>query len=132
MNWAPYSNFTVLAAVRTTKGSFYGGSNVENANFSLSKHAEEAAILQALAGGALHRDDGRTDRRCIDVLYTTTTPCGSCRQFVSEFATEDCVVYVDSETSRDPEAVRLSDLLPDAFGPEHQGIDETGRRQREG
>ncbi len=118
MNWAPYSNFTVLAAVRTVRGTFFGGSNVENANFSLSKHAEEVAILQALASGVLSHDGSR-ERRCIDVLYSTTTPCGGCRQFLWEFATEDCVVYIDTETARDPEPLRLADLLPNAFGPEY-------------
>ena len=129
MNWAPYSGFTVLAAVRTVDGAFFGGSNVENANFSLSKHAEEAAILQALASGALVRHGGRKDRRCIDALYTTTTPCGSCRQFLWEFATEDCVIYVEAGDSADPLMQPLTRLFPSAFGPEQLGIDDAGHRR---
>jgi cytidine deaminase len=122
MNWTPYTRFPVLAAVRTVDGNFFGGSNVENANISLSKHAEETAILAALANGALLEADRSKRRRCIDALYTTAPPCGSCRQFLWEFATDDCVVYIEAHGS-DSGVHLLKDLLPNAFGPEHQGID---------
>jgi cytidine deaminase len=129
MNWSPYTGFTVLAAVRTTEDEYHGGSNVENANLSLSKHAEETAIIRALAAGALG-GAGHRSRRCIDVLYTTSTPCGGCRQFLSEFATEDCVVYVEDI---EPAIHLLGDLLPVAFGPERHGVDEAGsQRPRRG
>ena len=47
------------------------------------------------------------------------TPCGSCRQLLFEFATEECVVYVETE-SGNPAAYRLTHLLPHAFGPADQ------------
>jgi cytidine deaminase len=119
MGWAPYTGAVVLAAVRTTRGEYYGGANVEVANISLSKHAEESAVLAALAAGALTAPDGSKEPRCIEAVYTTMTPCGSCRQLLHEFATEDCVVYVESG-SDDAAAYRLSDLLPHAFGPADQ------------
>jgi cytidine deaminase len=119
MGWAPYTGAVVLAAVRTTRGEYYGGANVEVANISLSKHAEEAAVLAALAAGAMVGPDGSKAPRCIDAVYTTMTPCGSCRQLLFEFATEACVVYVET-ASGDPDAYRLKDLLPHAFGPADQ------------
>jgi cytidine deaminase len=119
MGWSPYTGAVVLAAVRTTRGQYYGGTNVEVANISLSKHAEEAAVMAALAAGAMETPDGSKAPRCIEAVYTTMTPCGSCRQFLLEFATENCVVYIEGR-SGDVVAYRLTDLLPHAFSPADQ------------
>lgn len=119
MNWSPYTGAVVVAAVRTTQGQYVGGSNVEIANISLSKHAEESAVLVALAGGAMVDADGTTSVRCIEAVYTSAAPCGSCRQFLLEFATEECVVYIDDQPG-DPEPTRFRDLLPRPFTPERQ------------
>ena len=125
-NYAPYSKFMVLAAVETASGIF-GGTNVENVNFTLTKHAEEVAILRAMVGGAGPRG------RWIRTLYVTSAPpCGSCRQFAAEFGGPRTVVLIDrlpqtrvrrgsldafGESS--VEAWRLSDLLPGAFKAKH-------------
>lgn len=119
MSWAPYTGAVVLASVRTTHGHYYGGTNVEVANITLSKHAEEAAIMAALAAGALSTPDGGKERRCIDAVYTTASPCGSCRQFILEFATDRCVVHIDGGPPHGG-TFRLLDLLPHAFGPAEQ------------
>jgi len=123
-NYAPYSGFMVLAAVETSEGIF-GGSNVENVNYSLTKHAEEMAALAAILAGA------GPEGAWIRTLYVTSaSPCGSCRQFIAEFAQPQTVVLIDrikqdqvrsasltdlSDTSI--EAWRLGDLLPAAFEP---------------
>jgi cytidine deaminase len=119
MSWAPYTGAVVLAAVRTTRGEYYGGTNVEVANITLSKHAEETAIMAALAAGALTSSAGVRERRCIEAVYTTATPCGSCRQFILEFATDDCVVHIE-DGSPSAGTCRLADLLPHPFGPAEQ------------
>lgn len=121
-NYAPYSNFMVLAAVETSLGMF-GGSNIENVNYTLTKHAEEMAIVAAIHGGA------GPDGAWVKTLYATSaSPCGSCRQFTAEFANPETVVLIDrldQETVRNAslpdldeeriEAWRLGDLLPAAF-----------------
>lgn len=121
-NHSPYSGFTVLAAVAASRG-VHGGTNVENVNFTLTKHAEEVAILSALLAGADPSESG------IRVLYVTgASPCGSCRQFLAEFAGPDTVVLVDrvpqdvvrnadlvSLDADSIEAWRLGDLLPAVF-----------------
>ena len=61
-------------------------------------------------------------------MYTTATPCGSCRQFLLEFATDDCVVYID-DGGGDVATHRFADLLPVAFGPEQQ-LAAGGRNQQ--
>lgn len=119
MNWSPYTRFAVYAAVLTSDGRTFAGSNVENANISLSRHAEEVAILNAIAQGALPPGDGLERRRFVRAVYTSAPPCGSCRQIIHEFATEDCVVYVDEEGA-EPRRVPLAELFPDPFGPPHQ------------
>jgi cytidine deaminase len=121
MNWSPYTGAVVTAAVYTTSGLFHGGSNVEVANISLSKHAEEAAVMAALATGALHHGDSGAERQFITAVYTTAPPCGSCRQFLYEFATDDCVVYID-DGPEPPTTMALTDLMPRPFGPEEQSV----------
>jgi cytidine deaminase len=129
MNWAPYTGAVVFAAVRTTRGEYYGGANVEVANISLSKHAEETAIIAALASGALLSPRERATPHCIEAVYTTATPCGSCRQFLLEFASDDCLVYIDDGSSK-AGTYRLTELLPLAFGPAEQ-LAAGGRGRRE-
>jgi cytidine deaminase len=124
-NYSPYSNFMVLAAVETEHGMF-GGSNIENVNFTLTKHAEEMAIVAAILGGA------GPEGAWVKTLYATSaSPCGSCRQFTAEFANPEAVVLIDridQETVRNAslpelndehvEAWRLGELLPAAFESE--------------
>lgn len=123
-NYARYSDFMVLAAVETPLGIF-GGSNVENVNYTLTKHAEEVAILAAILAGA------GPEGAWIKTLYVTSaSPCGSCRQFTAEFAHPETVVLIDrigqEEVRRASlptlgdasiEAWLLGDLLPAAFEP---------------
>src|SRR5882757_296597 len=74
-NYSPYSEFMVLAAVETSDGAVFGGSNVENVNYSLTKHAEELAVLAAILGGA-----GPGGEWLKTLYVTSASPCGSCRQ----------------------------------------------------
>jgi cytidine deaminase len=124
-NYARYSNFMVLAAVETTGGEVFGGTNVENVNYTLTKHAEEVAILAAIHAGA------GPQGAWIKTLYVTgASPCGSCRQFTAEFAAAETVVLIDRISQseiRDAslpdlddgsiEAWRLGELFPAAFEP---------------
>ena len=106
-----YSGFRVLAAVERSDGLVYGGANVEVVNFSLTKHAEEAAVMAAIAAGALTLGD-----RWLKTVYVQgALPCGSCRQFLWEWSAENAVCLVDHETRVDE--YRLGDLLPYAFDP---------------
>lgn len=112
----------VLAAVETRKGVF-GGTNVENVNYTLTKHAEELAVLAAMLGGAGPRG------AWIETLYVTSAPpCGSCRQFIAEFGGPNTIVLVERMSQarvrraslhllgeEDVEAWLLTELLPDAF-----------------
>lgn len=118
--YAPYSNFHVGAALAFDDGAVITGANVENASYGLSLCAETAAAARAM-------NEGRRGG-LVAVAVTggagkgTVTPCGRCRQVLSELAQvggTDPVVWCDGG-----EAVieaRLSELLPHAFGPASLG-----------
>jgi cytidine deaminase len=112
--YAPYSRFAVGAAVLTTEGKIHSGANVENASYGLSICAERNAIFQAVADGA------RSIRAL--VVYTPTpkptSPCGACRQVLMEFGASALVVCCSRSPGEERRYV-ASDLLPDAFGPDH-------------
>jgi cytidine deaminase len=106
-----YSGFEVVAAVERIDGRIYGGANVEIVNLSLTKHAEEAAAMAAIADGALQLGD-----KWLSAVFTRgAPPCGSCRQFLWEWAMPDAVCLI--EEAGVVSQVRLSDLLPVPFEP---------------
>ncbi|MBU0956351.1 MAG: cytidine deaminase [Spirochaetes bacterium] len=84
--YAPYSNFRVGAALLCEDGSVVTGANIENRSFGLTICAERSAIVAALA-------QGKTKFKalviaCPDAAYPVS-PCGACRQVISEFVTPD-------------------------------------------
>ncbi|MDF8333025.1 cytidine deaminase [Novosphingobium cyanobacteriorum] len=121
--YAPYSRFTVGAALLFRDGAMVTGANVENASYGLSLCAETVAaslamnqgrrgglIAVAVAGGMVHTEG------------LPVTPCGRCRQVLFELAslghTDPLVIGLGAfETVEMP----LSALLPHAFGPGHVG-----------
>lgn len=107
--YAPYSGFTVGAALLTQNGEVFGGTNVENASYGLSICAERSAIVSAISAG--HRNF-----RAIAVAgpdSTTAVPCGACRQFLNEFNPQLVVAFT---APGGIEETTLDRLLPNAFG----------------
>lgn len=107
--YAPYSNFTVGAAVQTKGGRVFQGCNVENASYGATLCAERSALAAAVAAG---------ERDFVALAITTdaespTPPCGICRQCLSEFGSGLLVrSYAKLGTFTDYD---LSSLLPDPF-----------------
>ncbi|MFB6301696.1 MAG: cytidine deaminase [Haloferacaceae archaeon] len=115
--YAPYSEYPVGAALLAADGTVYVGCNVENADYSDSLHAERVALGSAVA-------DGRREFDRIAVASAArdgVTPCGACRQVLSEFCDDAFVVLCDRADGHD--AYTLGDLLPAAMGPETLGIE---------
>jgi cytidine deaminase len=113
--YAPYSNFRVGAALRFADGGVVTGCNVENASYGLSLCAETVAVAQALAMG---RRGGLLAVAVVASGPDVVTPCGRCRQVLHELAdlggTDPLIRCCGPDDLRD---VRLSALLPHAFGP---------------
>ena len=107
--YCPYSHFPVGAAVRTRDGALFAGCNVENASYGLTVCAERNAIFNAVGGGA-------TDLVAL-VVYTPTpspvTPCGACRQVLTEFAPDADVICICAGPKR--LTFKATELLPNAF-----------------
>lgn len=116
---APYSRFQVGAAV-LAEGRTFVGCNVENASYGATLCAERNAIASAVAAGY----------RRLDVVAVSTSamsgasmdqrsPCGVCRQVISEFAKEDTLVLLDAGDAEDGriqgEVLAFDSLLPWRF-----------------
>jgi cytidine deaminase len=109
--YAPYSKFSVGAAVLTADGSTFAGCNVENASFGLTNCAERTAVFNAVAAG--HRQI-----TCVAIFTPTptpTAPCGACRQVLLEFGEKMTVISTCNGEGR--LATTLAELLPHSFGP---------------
>ncbi len=113
--YSPYSGYTVGAALLTKSGKMYLGSNIENASYSLTMCAERVAIFKAVA-------DGEREFSAIAVAGAKSgervgapfSPCGSCRQVLSEFCSPDTKIIV--VTGEGYELYTLGQLLPAGFG----------------
>jgi cytidine deaminase len=126
--WAPYSHFSVGAALLLADGSIITGANVENSSYGLSLCAETVAVAKASADGRM-RDivavgivGGMTGKDGIEPIL----PCGRCRQILNEAAQagkRDLQVWCSGLTGGPIAEYSLSELLPHAFGPANLGID---------
>jgi cytidine deaminase len=110
--YAPYSGYSVGAAILAASGRMYGGANVENAAYPSGLCAERVALFSAVAAGE------RAFRALAVVTRDGGSPCGACRQALAEFGGGLNVIVAD-EGGRVLEILRLEDLLPRAFGAEN-------------
>ena len=113
-NYAPYSKFSVGAALLCADGSIYTGANIENASFTPTVCAERVAFFSAIHDG--HRDfvaiaivggtkDGNAEKLC--------PPCGVCRQVMSEFCRGDFEIILAGK--KESLVLTLDDLMPLRF-----------------
>ncbi len=79
--YVPYSKFKVGAALLTKEGKVFSGCNVENASYGLTCCAERTAIFKAVSEG--YRNFAAI--AIIADVPTLCSPCGACRQVLSEF-----------------------------------------------
>ena len=110
--YAPYSNFLVGAA-KAKDGSIFYGCNVENAAYPEGTCAEAGAISAMIAAG-------QTEILEVAVAAdssTPVTPCGGCRQKLSEFSKGD-VMVIFADLTGEIGRMTIAQLLPGAFNKE--------------
>ena len=108
---APYSKFTVGAALLTASGQIIGGANVESASYGLTCCAERVALFKALTGG---------EKNFVAVAVVARRaggpmPCGACRQLLAEYAPDAQVFVADSDDLAAVKKFTVRGLLPRAF-----------------
>ncbi len=105
----PISNYRVGVVARGASGSLYPGFNIEIPGEALgfAVHGEQAALSSAY----MHGEAG------VEAIALTAAPCGHCRQFMNELSPEgEIEILVEGAAP-----MRLSALLPMAFGPKDLG-----------
>jgi cytidine deaminase len=108
--YAPYSGYAVGAALLSKSGRLFSGVNVENAAYPTGTCAERVAVFKAVS-------EGEIEFEAIAVASSNGgTPCGSCRQVLSEFGFDIQVVIFDRHGKIVLETT-VNDLLPGAFTP---------------
>jgi cytidine deaminase len=113
--YAPYSQFRVGAALLFADGAVVSAANVENASYGLSLCAETVAVARALADG---RRGGLVAVAVSAADADIISPCGRCRQVLTELAGLDgSDPLVLGEGRGGTREWHLSQLLPEAFGP---------------
>jgi cytidine deaminase len=111
--YAPYSHFRVGAAIRTRQGKVYTGCNVEISSYGLTICAERTAIFKAISEG--EREFTAIAVASDDPDYCP--PCGACRQVLMDLA--PAVDFIMINKKGQDKVVRLKDLFPYPFGPDH-------------
>jgi cytidine deaminase len=107
--YAPYSKFSVGAALLSADGRVFAGCNVENASYGLCICAERNAVFAAVAQGARSFDA----IAIVSSAQAPVTPCGACRQVLAEFAPSFEVRCFGENGS--VQQYTTSGLLPAAF-----------------
>ena len=106
--YAPYSDFPVGVAALVDDGRIVTGCNVENASYGIGLCAECGLVSNLILSGG-----GRLVAvSCVDRHGNVLMPCGRCRQLLWEHGGSD--MLLDSLSGIRP----LSDMLPEAFGPD--------------
>ena len=108
--YAPYSNFSVVAAILSENDKLFGGCNVENAAYPEGTCAEAGAISAMIAGGC----------KTIKEIYIVSksenivSPCGGCRQKIREFSSDQTKIFL-CNIKWDYKLFSLNELLPFSF-----------------
>lgn len=116
--YVPYSHHYVGAALETKSGKVYLGCNIENAAYGPTNCAERTAFFKAISEG--EREFSRiavVGGKDLD-FKDYFTPCGICRQVMSEFCGDDFVIIIGKNGGEYIEKT-LDEILPLRFKPEH-------------
>lgn len=111
-SYSPYSRFAVGAALVCEDGTVYLGANVENASYPLCMCAERNAVYNALMNG--RTSDEFEALAIVADTEEPCSPCGACRQVLSELFPKDAPIYLGNLRG-DEKITTVAELLPFAF-----------------
>lgn len=112
LSYSPYSNFKVGAALLTKDGKTFLGANIENSSYPLCMCAERNALYHAMLNG-YKKDDFVALALCADT-NEPCSPCGACRQVISELFPINAPIYM-SNLKGNIKETNANELLPFAF-----------------
>lgn len=116
-SYAPYSGFTVGAALLAKDGRIFTGCNIENAAYTPTNCAERTAFFKAVSEGVREFSAIAIAGGQNGIISQATAPCGVCRQVMMEFCDPDTFeIYMAVDKSNYKKAT-LKELLPEGFGP---------------
>ena len=108
--YAPYSNFSVGAAILSENDKLFGGCNVENAAYPEGTCAEAGASSAMIAGGC----KTITEIYIVSKSENIVSPCGGCRQKIREFSSDQTKIFL-CNIKWDYKLFSLNELLPFSF-----------------
>ena len=115
-SYSPYSNYKVGAALLLKNGRIIKGTNVENASYGLTNCAERSALFTAYSKG--YRKEDILGIAIASLSSEPASPCGACRQVISELMEDDAFVVYGNDQNVVYE-LKVKDLLPGAFTKEN-------------
>ena len=112
LSYSPYSRFKVGAVVLTKDGKIFKGANVENSSYPLCMCAERNALYHAMMNG--YKKDDLVALALIADTDEPCSPCGACRQVISELFPNNAPIYM-CNLKGDIKETTATELLPFAF-----------------
>ena len=112
LSYSPYSRFAVGAALLCKDGKVFAGANVENSSYPLCMCAERNALYNALMNG--YKKDDFVALAIVADTEEPCSPCGACRQVISELFPKERKIYLANLHGALKET-NIKELLPFAF-----------------
>ena len=114
-SYSPYSKFKVGACALLKNGKIYRGCNIENSSYGLSNCAERTTLFKLYSDG--YNKDDVVAFSIVGSTEGPISPCGACRQVLSELLNLDCPVYLFNLDHK-LKKTTVSELLPYSFSKE--------------
>ncbi|WP_162146902.1 cytidine deaminase [Acholeplasma granularum] len=110
--YVPYSNFKVGAVITLKDGTHIHGANIENSSYGLTSCAERNGLFSLISQGYNVKDI--KEITIIGDSYGPISPCGACRQVLSELIPHETPIYL-TNLKGDVHETSVSELLPFGF-----------------
>lgn len=118
-SYSPYSKFSVGCAILLKNGEFILGTNIENSSFGLTNCAERSALYSTYSQG--YKKDDIKELYIIGNSKNPISPCGACRQVISELVNRNATIYLANLENKIVKTT-IDKLLPYSFNLDDEKI----------